>query len=76
MLIRNNLLIVIYSVWCLLLSYISFVYTLKCSRMPTGPGAYKTPADGRYHIRITGNPSSYTPSKNYTSNNYNSVFFD
>lgn len=39
----------------------------KCSRTPDGHGALKTPADGRFHIRISENTAKYTPGKTYTS---------
>lgn len=39
----------------------------RCSRIPEGYGASKTPADGRYHIRITENTNKYVPGKTYTS---------
>lgn len=39
----------------------------RCSRIPEGYGATKTPADGRFHIRILENTNKYVPGKTYTS---------
>lgn len=39
----------------------------KCNRTPEGHGATKTPADGRFHIRISESTAKYTPGKTYTS---------
>lgn len=41
--------------------------TMKCSRTPEGRGAGKTPADGRFHVRISENTVKYTPGQMYTS---------
>lgn len=41
--------------------------TFKCSRTPDGHGANKTPADGRFHVRISENTVKYTPGMTYTS---------
>lgn len=38
----------------------------KCDRVPEGSGAAKSPADGRFRIRIQGNPERYTPGEIYT----------
>uniref|UniRef100_A0A6B2EI24 Spondin-1 n=1 Tax=Phlebotomus kandelakii TaxID=1109342 RepID=A0A6B2EI24_9DIPT len=38
----------------------------KCERAPEGSGAVKSPADGRFRIRIAGNPERYTPGEMYT----------
>ncbi|XP_059608919.1 spondin-1-like [Phlebotomus argentipes] len=38
----------------------------KCDRIPEGSGANKSPADGRFRIRIQGNPERYTPGELYT----------
>lgn len=49
---------------------ITFLYgtnAIKCLRTPEGHGALKTPADGRFHIRISENTDKYTPGKTYTS---------
>lgn len=40
---------------------------LKCSRTPVGHGPNKTPADGRFHVRISENTDKYTPGQTYTS---------
>ena len=40
----------------------------KCSRKPEGHGATDTPADGRFHIRISESSEKYTPKETYTSN--------
>lgn len=42
-------------------------YALKCDRIPEGAGATKSPADGRYRIRIQGNPERYIPMGEYSS---------
>lgn len=46
----------------------TFANLAKCNRTPEGHGAVKTPADGRFHIRISENTAKYTPGKTYTSN--------
>ncbi|GAB0098587.1 F-spondin [Sergentomyia squamirostris] len=38
----------------------------KCDRVPEGSGANKSPADGRFRIKIAGNPDRYTPGEMYT----------
>ncbi|XP_055693331.1 spondin-1 [Lutzomyia longipalpis] len=38
----------------------------RCDRVPEGSGASKSPADGRYRIKISGNPERYTPGEMYT----------
>lgn len=42
-------------------------WALKCDRIPDGAGATKSPADGRFRIRIQGNLERYNPSEVYTS---------
>lgn len=42
-------------------------YALKCDRIPDGAGATKSPADGRFRIRIEGNPERYKPNEVYNS---------
>lgn len=42
-------------------------YSLKCDRIPDGAGATKSPADGRFRIRVQGNPERYIPLEVYTS---------
>lgn len=46
----------------------------KCNRTPEGHGAMKTPADGRFHIRIAENTARYTPGLKYTSSYKQNVF--
>lgn len=54
--------------WLVLIVNISLASaSTRCSRIPEGYGATKTPADGRFHIRITENTSKYVPGKTYTS---------
>lgn len=40
--------------------------TPLCNRAPDGTGAGKSPADGRFRIRIAGNPELYTAGQTYT----------
>lgn len=40
---------------------------LRCDRTPEGSGASKSPADGRFRLRISGNPDKYVPGETYTS---------
>lgn len=40
---------------------------LKCNRVPDGSTAIKSPADGRFVIRIVGNPQRYNPGDSYNS---------
>lgn len=51
----------------LMLSNTNFSVAQKCNRTPEGHGATKTPADGRFHIRISESTAKYTPGKTYTS---------
>ena len=39
----------------------------KCDRTPEGSTAIKSPADGRFLIRISGNPQRYVAGERYTS---------
>lgn len=56
------------AVVCLLgLATLSHEYALKCDRTPEGAGATKSPADGRFRIRIQGNIERYNPSEVYNS---------
>lgn len=46
---------------CILMDY------LKCDRVPEGTVAQKSPGDGRFRIRIEGNPEGYIAGEDYTS---------
>ncbi|XP_037024402.1 spondin-1-like isoform X1 [Bradysia coprophila] len=50
----------------LLNTNVDLINSSKCNRTPEGHGALKTPADGRFHIRILENTDKYTPGKTYT----------
>lgn len=39
---------------------------VRCDRTPEGSGASKSPADGRFRLRISGNPDKYVPGESYT----------
>jgi spondin-1 len=39
----------------------------KCDRTPEGILASRTPSDGRFKLRILGDPDRYIPGENYTS---------
>lgn len=39
----------------------------KCDRVPENSTVNKSPADGRYKLRILGDPERYIPGENYTS---------
>lgn len=54
-------------VWITYMAADSIVTAQKCSRTPEGHGALKTPADGRFHVRIAENTARYTPGLKYTS---------
>jgi hypothetical protein len=44
------------------------VSTSKCDRVPSENSANKSPSDGRYKLRILGDPEQgYVPGENYTS---------
>lgn len=51
--------------WFLLVHSVNSVQ--KCDRVPDGVSASKSPADGRFRIRIQGNPERYRPSEEYIS---------
>lgn len=40
---------------------------LKCDRVPEGTVTQKSPGDGRFRIRIEGNPEGYIAGEDYTS---------
>jgi hypothetical protein len=42
----------------------------KCDRTPEGFVASKSPANGKFRIRITGNPDRYSPGQVYQSEYY------
>lgn len=46
---------------------INTVTAIKCDRSPEGFSANKSPADGRFRLKITGNPERYAPGEVYTS---------
>lgn len=43
------------------------VTSSKCDRSPDGIASPKLPSDGRFKIKILGNPEFYTPNEDYTS---------
>lgn len=46
----------------------------KCDRIPENSTVNKSPADGRYKLRILGDPEKYIPGENYTSkSNFESI---
>lgn len=44
-----------------------FANGLKCDRTPEASSANKSPPDGRFKLRILGDPDRYIPGENYTS---------
>jgi spondin-1 len=40
----------------------------KCERKPEGTLTNRTPFDGRFKLRILGDPDRFIPGQNYTSN--------
>jgi hypothetical protein len=46
---------------------ICLVSSSKCDRIPVNSATNKSPADGRYKLRILGDPEYYVPGENYTS---------
>lgn len=50
------------------LIHISVVAAIRCDRNPEGFSTNKSPADGRFRLKITGNPERYAPGEVYTSN--------
>ena len=50
----------------LLLDGTQLARALRCDRSPEGSGANKSPADGRFRLRISGNPEKYVPGESYT----------
>lgn len=45
---------------------INSVTAIRCDRSPEGFSANKSPADGRFRLKITGNPERYAPGEVYT----------
>lgn len=45
---------------------INIVTAIRCDRSPEGFSANKSPADGRFRLKITGNPERYAPGEVYT----------
>jgi spondin-1 len=50
----------------LLASTVWFSVALKCDRTPEGITALRSQADGRFKLRILGEPDRYIPGENYT----------
>jgi hypothetical protein len=42
-------------------------FGMRCDRTPEGTTSSKSPADGRFRLRIAGNPEHYTPGETYNS---------
>lgn len=42
------------------------VAAARCDREPEGRMAPKSPADGRFRIKVSGNPDKYVPGEVYT----------
>lgn len=40
---------------------------VKCDRTPEGTSALRSPSDGRFKLRILGEPDRFIPGENYTS---------
>lgn len=47
-----------------------FSTATRCDRTPEGIAASRSPADGRFKLRILGDPDRYIPEENYTSKLY------
>lgn len=45
----------------------SLAYATKCDRTPEGVSTSQSSADGRFKLRILGDPHTYVPGENYTS---------
>jgi hypothetical protein len=43
-----------------------FANGLRCDRTPEASSAIKSPPDGRFKLRILGDPDRYIPGENYT----------
>lgn len=56
---------------CLNLKY---AFTIKCDRTPEGFSANKSPSDGRYLLKIVGNPERYDPGETYTGIRFDMIF--
>lgn len=50
-------------------------FGLRCDRTPEGATANKSPADGRFRLKINGNPEMYAPGERYTSECFNFIIF-
>jgi hypothetical protein len=50
----------------IILSHHDFANSSICDRIPDN-SANRSPPDGRYKLRILGDPDHFTPGENYTS---------
>lgn len=51
----------------LVTTYLRSANTIRCDRSPEGFSANKSPTDGRFLIKIAGNPEMYAAGETYTS---------
>lgn len=45
-------------------------HAAKCDRTPEGTTVNRSPSDGRFKLRILGDPDSYVAGENYTSKSF------
>lgn len=65
--ISNKKFLLLLAVAAVIFMEISVVTAIRCDRNPEGFSANKSPADGRFRLKITGNPEKYAPGEVYTS---------
>jgi hypothetical protein len=63
----NGIKLSLFSLLVVLFNFYSIISANKCDRTPEGFVASKSPANGKFRIRITGNPERYSPGQVYQS---------
>lgn len=64
---KEKCLLVLIVVITVIFLEVNIVAAIRCDRNPEGFSANKSPADGRFRLKITGNPEKYAPGETYTS---------
>lgn len=56
-------------------SYVDVAHAVRCSRIPEGSGAKRSPSTGNFRIRFSDDSGVYKPGKQYTSKIFKFRFF-